>query len=645
MTPPYTRSLRALYVEDNARDAKMYTRSLEAAGFAVSADVVCTREQFVMALRTGEYDIILADHGLPGWSGAGALDALIDERKQIPLIFVSGTVTDEFAVESVKMGATDYVLKDRLARLPHSVERAILERKARQERENAERSRDLLASLVESSYEAIMALDLDGKILTWNRGAARIFGYEPGEIVGRPFAALFSPQRAAEAGAAVETLGKGDTTSRYETQCVRKDGGAIEVAVTISPLREVSGLLSGASAIVQDITHYRLLEEQLRQNQKLESIGRLAGGIAHDFNNLLTVINGYSGLMVSRLQPHDRLYPEASHIARAGKEAAALTRQLLAFSRKQVLQSKPIDLNEVIRDALPMLSRLVGEDIELDNGLLDRPMPVLADPTQINQVLMNLAANARDAMPRGGRLTFRTGEIQLDAAFASAHPGVKPGPHVWLEVIDTGDGMSPEVRERIFEPFFTTKGRLEGTGLGLATVYGIVKQSGGTIWVKSEAGCGTSFNLYFPELAGPWKVQAPEATGAASPAPRVAATILLVEDQPDVRRFVVTVLEAHGYGVIEASNGNEAIALAGQHGARIDLLLSDVIMPGMSGVELAKQLRARAPSRRIPVIFVSGYTLDAIARGGILPADTALLDKPFTPEKLIAKIEEVLKQG
>lgn len=378
--------------------------------------------------------------------------------------------------------------------------------------------------------------------------------------------------------------------------------------------------------------------EQLRQAQKMEAVGRLAGGIAHDFNNLLTVITGYSDLMLRKLDRNNELRPKIEEVKKAGDRAAGLTRQLLAFSRKQILQPKIIDLNDIVVDTFKMLQRLIGEDIELLMAPQSKIGKVKADPGQIEQILMNLAVNARDAMPIGGKLTIKTSNVHLDHGYTMQHVAVQPGDYVLLSVSDTGCGMDAETRERIFEPFFTTKEMGKGTGLGLSTVYGIVKQSGGHIWVYSEIGHGTTFKIYLPR------------EGASDEAFETAAqrelnisgseTVLLVEDEGAVRQMTKQVLEELGYQVIEAENGPEAIRLNAAHNSEIDLLLTDVVMPRMSGRELADQLTSERPDLR--VLYTSGYTEDAIIHHGVLDDGMAFLEKPFTPELVALKVREVL---
>jgi nitrogen-specific signal transduction histidine kinase len=379
-------------------------------------------------------------------------------------------------------------------------------------------------------------------------------------------------------------------------------------------------------------------EEQLRQSQKMEAIGRLAGGVAHDFNNLLTVILSYSDVVLADSGHGSHFHEEVSEIRKAGERAAGLTRQLLAFSRRQVLQPKIIDINSVILDLDKMLQRIIGEDIDLMTQLSPDLGKIEADPGQIEQVLMNLAVNARDAMPEGGQITIETANVELSEGYAQLHMAVRPGPHVMLAVSDTGTGMSAETQARIFEPFFTTKPEGKGTGLGLSTIYGIIKQSGGNIWVYSELGKGTTFKIYLPRVRGsavaPERVVVPRSLSAAS------ETVLVVEDDDSVRRLSTTILRKHGYNIIEARSGVEALNIFQEHAGDLHLVITDVVMPQMGGRELALRLQKSHPD--LKVLYVSGYTDEAIVRHGILHPGTLFLQKPFTPQSLIHKVREVL---
>ena len=392
----------------------------------------------------------------------------------------------------------------------------------------------------------------------------------------------------------------------------------------------------------RDVTDRRILEEQIVLSQKMEAIGRLAGGVAHDFNNILTAIGGYTDLLMADLASDDPRRSDVEEIYRATERAAGLTQQLLAFSRRQVLQPRVISLNALIPDLEKMLRRLIGEDILFATVLHPRLGNVRADPGKLEQVIVNLAVNARDAMPDGGRLTIETRNVELDESYAAEHPSVKPGRYIMLAVTDTGVGMDDETKARIFEPFFTTKARGKGTGLGLATVYGIVRQTGGHIWPYSEPGQGTTMRVYLPRVDEP--ADPIERPGDLAPEVlRGNETILLVEDEAPVRSVTRQLLERNGYTVLEAADGPAALALVnGGSGERhVDLLLTDVIMPGMSGRELANQLKARRPDLR--VLFMSGYTDDAVVRHGMLEPGLAYLEKPFRPTALLRKVRDVLQ--
>jgi two-component system cell cycle sensor histidine kinase/response regulator CckA len=420
--------------------------------------------------------------------------------------------------------------------------------------------------------------------------------------------------------------------------------GAIDYVLKYRPARLVSAVKRAFREVQEKAErkrakeHLRQIEAQLLQAQKMEAIGELTGGIAHDFNNMLTIIIGYSDLLLQNLKADDSLRSDIEQIQLAGKRASSLTQQLLAFSRKQVLQPRVLDLNAVLTNLDQMLQRLISEDI----AMVAVPAPglwrVYADPSQIEQVIMNLVFNARDAMPKGGKLTIETANVELDDAYACEHISIRPGPYVMLAVSDTGCGMDTETQARIFEPFFTTKEKGHGTGLGLSTVYGIVKQSDGNIWVYSEPGRGTTFKIYLPRVEG--VVETVEPGAVRTKTVRGSETILLVEDENGVRRLAHSILRAHGYTVLEARHGKEAILLSGQHEGLIRLMVTDVVMPEMSGRELAEHLKPSRPNMK--VLFMSGYTDKAMLHQGTLEPGTAFLQKPFTPEALARKVREVL---
>jgi two-component system, cell cycle sensor histidine kinase and response regulator CckA len=486
---------------------------------------------------------------------------------------------------------------------------------------------------------ALFMLDPVGNVMTWNDGAQRIKGWRGDEVLGKHFS-IFFPQEDRDAGKPDMILRTATAGGQHEDEGwrVRKDGSRFLAHVVITPLYNQLGEHLGFAKVVKDETQRHQLEEQLRQAQKMEAIGQLAGGVAHDFNNILTVISGYSELALANLPPEDGSRCMIQEVAKAGARAALLTRQLLAFSRKQVLEPKVVDLNAIVGDADKMLRRLIGEDISVTTVLAPNLHLVKVDPGQIEQVIMNLVVNARDAMPRGGRLTIETGNIVLDETYAQTHLDVKAGRYVMLAVSDTGFGMNDDTKERIFEPFFTTKEPGKGTGLGMSMVYGIVKQSGGSIYVYSELDRGTSVKVYLPAVKE--KLSSGKSNPNLRPAPNGTETILLVEDEPMVRAMTRIALEMYGYKVLEASHGLEAVRVCTERKTPIQLLVSDVIMPGMSGRQVVETLRPRFPAMK--VLYLSGYTDDAVVRHGVLEADAAFLQKPFTPVTLANKVREVL---
>jgi PAS domain S-box-containing protein len=437
---------------------------------------------------------------------------------------------------------------------------------------------------------------------------------------------------------AMEALlrGEGPEAGTSSLRWIHKSGATVWIEQHYVMVRE-QGRLVAIECIARDITSRRQLEAQFLQAQKMEAVGRLAGGVAHDFNNLLTVINGYSAMALETLDEFDPLHEEMQEIYKAGERAASLTRQLLAFSRRQAVTPRILDLNLIVSDMDRMLRRVLGEDAVLNTTLETGLEAILADPGQIEQVILNLAVNARDAMPDGGRMLIETGNAVLDEDYARQHNAVVPGSYVMLAVSDTGCGMDAETQAHIFEPFFTTKGEGQGTGLGLSMVFGIVQQSGGNIWVYSEPGKGTTFKIYFP-VAGDRPAQAKH--GPTSRQSTGTETILLVEDEEGVRNLIRTSLQRAGYTVLEARDGNEALLLYERHATSIDLILTDVVMPQMSGRELADRFAAIRPD--VPLLFMSGYTAKAIVQHGVLDPQTPFLAKPFTPSTLTAKVRETL---
>jgi two-component system, cell cycle sensor histidine kinase and response regulator CckA len=486
---------------------------------------------------------------------------------------------------------------------------------------------------------AYILCDADLRILDWNTAAEKVFGYSREESLGKGPFHLIPASFVPGMEALFQRIRGGDMAAHSVNQNLTKDGRTITCEWYNTPLME-DGRFTGLLSLAQDVTGRILLEEQFRQSQKMEAVGQLAGGVAHDFNNLLTIINGYSELLLDTLPPGDPNRRLLAEIHKAGERSAGLTRQLLAFSRKQVLAPRILDLNAVVADTANLLRRVIGEDVKLFADPGPDLGPVKADPGQVEQVLLNLAVNARDAMPTGGRLTIETRNVELDEEYARIHPGATSGPYVLLAISDTGTGMTPEVMARAFEPFFTTKDEGKGTGLGLATVYGIVKQSGGHVEVSSEVDVGTTFKVYLPRAE-------PEGGAAKSPTrppaqPQGTETVFVVEDEDAVRALIRHILTAGGYSVMEAEDAASAVKAAAGHAGRIDLLVTDVVMPGLGGRELSERLLEARPG--LKVLYLSGYTDDAVVRHGVLHESVNFLQKPFTPAALAHKVREVLDQ-
>jgi PAS domain S-box-containing protein len=498
---------------------------------------------------------------------------------------------------------------------------------------------ELLRSVLDHTLDGTISIDERGTVSLFNRAAERIFQYPASDVVGRNIKMLMPEPFHSEhdryltnylnTGVA-KIIGIG-----REVEGRRKDGSTfpLDLAVTEFELEKKRYFLGS----VRDISERKKLEEQYRQAQKMEAVGQLAGGVAHDFNNLITIISGYSEILLSRMQSGEPMRAMVKAIGEAGGRAASLTRQLLAFSRQTVLESRVLDLNEVVRETEKMLRRLIGEDIVLTAVLDSKISRVRVDPGHLDQVLMNLSVNARDAMPKGGRLTLETRNVDLDEQYADMHVDVRAGRYVLLAVTDSGCGMTPETQARIFEPFYTTKGIGKGTGLGLSVVFGIVKQSGGHVEVYSEPNVGTTFKLYFPAI----EQQADTAKSQDENGDvRGSETVLLVEDEDGVRGLALLVLQTLGYTVLAAMDGKDALRVVDRHRGPIDLLLTDVVMPGMDGRDVAEALQPRFPQMK--VLFTSGYTDDAVVRHGILQAEVAFIQKPYSTQALAKKVRQVL---
>jgi len=756
--------MHALLIEDNESDACLIRETLtEQTRAAIELEWVDRLGSGLKRLAEDKIDVVLLDLSLPDSYGLGTLDKIQAQSADVPIIVLTGLDDEEMAIQAVRKGAQDYLIKGRsdgyglVRAIQYAIERKQSEKAVREsetrlraiidtapdaliginaqgiiidwnpraevifgwargealgkkladliippryrqeherglqqflrtgkgqvlnrsievaglrrdgtefpvelsispskcgetyvfnaflsditERKRAEEVRVRLASIVESSEDAIISTTLDGTVTSWNKGAERTFGYTAEEVIGNPIGLLIPQDRLEEEAQILERVKQGNHVTHFETVRRRKDGKELNIALTLSPIEDGAGKLNGFSQIARDITEQKGLEAQLRQSQKMEGVGQLAGGIAHDFNNLLTVINSYSDMLLGEVGLDDPFARKGlEQIKEAGYRASSLTRQLLMFSRQQVLEPKVLDLNEVVSNTAKLLRRLIGEDITQVLCLHPALGRVKIDPGQLEQVIMNLVVNARDAMPGGGQMTLETDNIELDNAYTRTHASVEPGPYVMLAVSDTGCGMDAATQARIFEPFFTTKGVGKGTGLGLATTYGIVKQSGGNIWVYSEVGKGTTLKIYLPRVGQTSEL--PESGAAPAELLCGSETVLLVEDEDMVRALAQAILERCGYHVLTARNVPDALRLAQERQEPIHLLLTDTIMPVMNGPELAKQVRSLRPETK--VLFMSGYTDKVIGYTAVLEPGTAFLQKPFTPQTLTQKVYEVL---
>ncbi len=757
-----------LLVEVSATDATLVVQELQRTGRSIDFERVETTDAMRAALERMPWDVVISDWSTPKSSGRAALDLLRELQLDLPFIIVSGTTGEEHAVEAIRAGAHDYVLKGQLERLTPAVERELLDHGPRRARRQVELSRrdaeGRMRRMIESAMVGVWFLGAEGKTSFVNQRMAQILGLSAGEAA---HASVADFVHADERPGLAERLARGTAgTGSYEQRFRRKDGsvgwgvfessplydekdcfeGVLTVMTDITEQRrsheaqreaelrfkclsdsgivgvlvsDMSGIISEANdtffamvgytrddlragdvnwleltpeewrpaslsakeelraggsprpfekeyvrkdgtrvpvlvgvtlldgsrflTIVTDLTEQKrveqsnvALEEQLRQSQKMEAVGRLAGGVAHDFNNTLSVILSYSEMAIADLDEGDPIRDDLREILRAGVQAAALTRQLLMFSRQQVIEPRVLDLNDVLSGMDRMLRRLVGENVELTSIPGATPACALVDPGSIEQVIMNLAINARDAMPTGGRLTMETANVVLDAEYASGHLDVRPGPYVVLSVTDTGTGMDKATLARIFEPFFTTKEKGKGTGLGLSTVFGIVRRSAGSIRVLSEPGTGAMFEIYLPRVDATAEALRPQ----PGPTLRGTETILVVDDEEQVLHVARGILRRHGYTVLEARGAGEASLLCERHVGPIHLLLSDVVMPQMSGPELAKRLVQARPEMR--VLCMSGYTDDAAVRPGVTDAALAYLQKPITVETLTRRVRDVL---
>jgi signal transduction histidine kinase/DNA-binding response OmpR family regulator len=643
--------IRLLILEDRPSDALLVIHELRRAGYQADWRRVETEQDYLAALDP-DLDLVLSDYALPQFDALRALRLTRERGLDIPFIIVSGAIGEEIAVMAMQQGADDYLLKDRLARLGQAVGRAIEQHELRRANRRAEaalrESAALHQAVLRSLSAQIAVLDEQGTIITVNDAWAQ-FAREPGTRllpptdVGASYLAACQAAAAQSDEAATALAGLEAILSGEQTQFTMEYAAPAPGERRWFQMHALA-LVGRRGAVVshEDITERKQLEAQYIAAQKMESVGRLAGGVAHDFNNLLTAIGSYAELARQSLDGDHPAYADMQEITNNVRRAAHLTRQLLAFARRQIVAPEVFNLNDLVANIDSLLRRLIGEDIQL----VIVPGPDLgsirADPGQIEQVLVNLIVNARDAMPRGGTIMIETANVYLDQQYTRQHGGIASGEHVLLSVSDTGLGMTEQVRQHVFEPFFTTKEVGRGTGLGLATCYGIVKQCGGNIWIYSEPGLGTTIKLYLPRAAGasgglPRRQSPPELLQLAVG----DETILLVEDDPAVRTVAARALLAHGYTVIEATNGEEALQIGQARADQpIDLLLTDVVMPRRDGKALAEALRGQSPELR--VLFMSGYTDNIVLEHGLLMAGFELLQKPFSPQELLLRVRQML---
>jgi PAS domain S-box-containing protein len=641
-----TKPLRALIVEDSERDADLLLQELRRGGFDVTFERVDTAEAMSAALEKQTWDIVFCDYSMPRLDAPSALSLMRGTGLDLPFIIVSGTVGEDAAVEAMKAGAHDYFRKDKLSpRLVPVIERELREASGRAERRRAE------SALLEKEAQYRQVVE-SVRAIVW-RADARTFRFtfvspEGEKILGYPIRmwldepSFWSDHIHPDDRDWAVAFCRKNTDEGHDHQFEYRMMAAAGHAVWLQDLVRV--VIQGDEArelvgIMIDVTERRHLEDQLRQALKMEAVGQLAGGVAHDFNNLLGVITGYGDLLLREIDPQHRARQRVEEIRKAAERAAALTRQLLAFSRKQVLQPKVLDPNTVVADVEKMLRRLIGEHIQLVTLFSESVGTIKADPGQLEQVIVNLAVNARDAMPGGGKLIIETANVELDEGYVRTHADARPGPHVVLSVSDTGHGMDAVTLSRVFEPFFTTKGADKGTGLGLSTVYGIVKQSGGHVTAYSEPGHGTTFKVYLPRVDEPRESRL-DRTAVGETASRGTETVLLAEDEESLRVMFREVLEGAGYVVLEAASPEAALAVSESHAGPIHLFVTDVVMPRMGGQELARRVLAIRPD--VHVLFVSGYSFEGVGHQGLIEPGTNFLEKPFTADALLRELRRIL---
>jgi PAS domain S-box-containing protein len=637
--------LRVLYAERSAADIDLTRRHLQQQAPHIRLEVIHSAREVFQRLPAGApcpCDVLLLDYRLPGENALEVLKAVGERGLDLPVVLVTGQGDEEVAVQALRLGAADYLVKrpGYLHKLPATLENAHHRAQVRREQAALGEREERFRQLAENIQEVFWLTDpAKNQMLYISPGYEKIWGRTCASLYAEPrnwLEAIHPEDRQRVLQEALTRQVEGTYDEEY--RIVRLDSSLRWIRDRAFPVRNAAGQVYRIAGVAEDITKHKELETQFLQAQKLEAVGQLAGGVAHDFNNLLTIISGYSELLLKHLEKDDPRTALVGEVQTAADRGAVLVRQLLAFSRRQVAQPEILDLNAVIAALEKMLRPLIREDIELRVELAPALGQVRADRGQLEQVLLNLVVNARDAMPQGGQLRIATSALDLDHGQAQQRGIGLPGPYVVLSVRDTGVGMDAATQARIFEPFFTTKEPGQGTGLGLATVYGIVRQSGGAIQVHSKPGKGTTFEIYLPRAAGG---ESAAASAEISPeAVRGAETLLLVEDEEGVRRLVGLLLREAGYTVLVASRGEEALQLGTQHQGPIHLVISDMVMPGMRGSELAERLQGLHPA--LKVLFISGYAEQIAGLQELAEPGVAFLQKPFRQEALLLKVRQVL---
>ena len=635
--------LSLLLVDDNADDLELSLRALKKSDMNFLADIAVTRDQFVAKLRSRPYDVILSDYRMKDWTGLDALEEVRRISRDTPVILLTGTLGDERAVDCIKQGITDYVLKEQITRLPIAILRALDERHLREAEARAiealRASEARYRGLVDNATYGMYGIAPGGHFVYANPALASMLGYD-------------SPADLLQVENAKKVFRDPSVAARVEGECdwkplveataewVRKDGKTITVRLSGRRTRSPGDSVGSIEMIAEDITERMVLEKQLLQAQKFEAIGQLAGGIAHDFNNMIGAILGWADIGLDETEASSRLHRHFEKIRHQAERTAALTRQLLTFARRQILEPRNIDLNQSVSETLSLLEKVIGSNIEMKTRLAPNLAVVRADPTQVEQVLMNLCINARDAMPNGGSIHIETSNAEFNEDHCATQPYARPGTYSLLAVSDTGTGMDAATLDRIFEPFFTTKDIGKGTGLGLATVYGIVRQHGGFIHVYSEPGHGSTFRVCLPAHSQP--ADSPEIVEDGGPIRGGKEFVLVAEDHEGLRDLARETLANLGYHVLLACDGEQAVREFEAHALEVELLLLDVVLPKMSGPEVYAHISRSVP--RIPVIFATGYSADLALPDQLRRDGLSVLQKPYSPRALARKVRDVLDQ-